>query len=52
MAALTAYAKYKQGREFRTSPARLSVAPTGHVEPGPEEAGTRRLLAAMAAHRV
>ena len=57
MEALTAYATYKHGREFRTTPARLSVVPTKrvpteHVELGPEEAGTRRLLAAMAADPV
>ena len=53
MEALTAYATYKQGREFRTTPTptRLSVVPTEHVELGPEEAGTRRLLAAMTTGR-
>jgi hypothetical protein len=55
MEALTAYATYKQGREWRTTPARLSVVPTEHipgaVELESEEAGTRRLLAAMAADR-
>jgi hypothetical protein len=55
MEALTAYATYKQGREWRTTPARLSVVPTEHVsaavEPAREEAGTRRLLAAIAADR-
>ena len=55
MEALTAYATYNQGREWRTTPARLSVVATEHV-PGAvelesEEAGTRRLLAAMAADR-
>jgi hypothetical protein len=53
MEALTAYATYTQGREWRTAPGRLSVVPTEHaaaaVELGSEEAGTRRLLAAMAA---
>jgi hypothetical protein len=53
--ALTAYATYKQGREWRTAPARLSVVPTEHVSPAVElareEAGTRRLLAAIAADR-
>jgi hypothetical protein len=52
MEAVTAYAKYKQGRELRTTPARLSAVPTEHVELGPEEEGTRRLLAAMAADQV
>ena len=54
--ARTAYATYMQGREWRTTPARLSVVPTEHVptavEPlASEEAGTRRLLAAIAAER-
>ena len=53
MEALTAYATYTQGREWRTAPARLSVVATEHVpaavELESEEAGTRRLLAAMAA---
>jgi hypothetical protein len=52
MEALRAYATYKQGREWRTTPAKLGLVPTGHVpaavEPESEEAGTRRLLAAMA----
>jgi hypothetical protein len=56
MEALTAYATYKQGREWRTTPARLSVVPTEHVsaavELESEEAGTRRLLAAMAADQM
>jgi hypothetical protein len=55
MEALTAYATYKQGREWRTTPARLSVVATEHVpaavELESEEAGTRRLLAAMGADR-
>ena len=55
MEALTAYATYKQGREWRTTPARLSVVTTepvsAAVELEPEEAGTRRLRAAMAADR-
>ena len=50
MEALTAYATYKQGREWRTTPARLSVVTTepvsAAVELEPEEAGTRRLRAA------
>jgi hypothetical protein len=57
MEALTAYAAYKQGREWRTTPARLSVVPTEHVSAAvelveSEEAGTRRLLAAMAADQM
>ena len=51
--ALSAYFAYRQGREWRTTPARLSLVPT---EPAPtaapleaEDAGARRLLAAMAA---
>jgi hypothetical protein len=55
MEALTAYATYTQGREWRTAPARLSVVPTEHVPAAVEfewhEAGTRRLLAAIAADR-
>ena len=51
--ARSAYAAYKQGREWRTTPARLSLVPTEQVptvvEREPEEVGTRRLLAAMAA---
>ena len=51
MEALTAYATYKQGSEWRRTPARLSLVPTEHVsaavELESEEAGTRRLLAAM-----
>jgi hypothetical protein len=54
--ALTAYATYKQGREWLTTPARLSVVPTepvsAAVELEPEEAGARRLRAAMAADRM
>ena len=51
MEALTAYGTYRQGREWRTTPARLSVVPPEGV-PFPvelemEEAGTRRLLASM-----
>jgi hypothetical protein len=53
--ALTAYATYKQGREWRTAPARLSLIPTepvsAAVELEPEEPGIRRLVAAMAADR-
>jgi len=51
--ARSAYAAYKQGREWRTTPARLSLVPMEHVLAGdelePEEAGTQRLLAAIAA---
>jgi len=54
--ALTAYATYKQGREWRTTPPRLSVVTTepvaAPVELAREEAETRRLLAAMAADRM
>jgi hypothetical protein len=51
--ARSAYAAYKQGREWAIPPARLSLVPTERV-PAPdeqerEEAGTRRLMAAMAA---
>jgi hypothetical protein len=56
MEALTAYATYTQGREWRTTPARLSVVPPEHVpaavELESEEAGTRRQLAATAADRM
>jgi hypothetical protein len=51
--ARSAYAAYKQGREWRTTPARLSLVPTERVsaavELEREETGTRRLVAAMAA---
>jgi hypothetical protein len=53
--AITAYATYKQGREWRTPPARLRLVPPERPsdagEHEREEAGTRRLLAAMAATR-
>src|SRR2546421_10400824 len=53
MEALTAYATYKQGREWRTTPARLSLVPTEHVsaavELEPGEAGGARPPAAGAA---
>jgi hypothetical protein len=56
MEALRAYATYKQGREWRTTPARLTLVPTEHVsaavELESEEAGTRPLLAEMAADRM
>jgi hypothetical protein len=55
MEALTAYARYTRGREWRTTPARLSVVPPEHlpaaVELESEEAGTQRLPAAIAADR-
>jgi hypothetical protein len=51
--ARSAYAAYRQGREWRTTPARLSLVPaervSAAVELEPEEAGTRRLLEAIAA---
>lgn len=53
--ALTAYGAYRQGREWRTTPARLSVVPPERVpfrvELELEEAGTRRLLAALPTDR-
>jgi hypothetical protein len=57
MKALTAYATFTQGREWRTTPARLSVVPPEHVSAAveqveSEEAGTRRVLAAIAADRM
>ena len=57
MEALTAYATYTQGCEWRTTPARLSVVTTEPVSAAVElvesdEAGTRRLLAAMATNRI
>jgi hypothetical protein len=52
-AARSAYVAYQQGREWRTAPARLSLVPPEHVsvpaELESEDAGPRRLLAAMAA---
>jgi hypothetical protein len=51
--AVSAYAAYKQGREWRTPPARLCVVPSERGPAADEqerlEAGTRRLMAAMAA---
>jgi hypothetical protein len=51
--ARSAYAAYKQGREWRTTPPRLRLVPPEHVsaaaELGEDEAGARRLLAAIAA---
>jgi hypothetical protein len=51
--ARSAYAAYKQGREWRTRPAGLRLVPAEPAsaadEPEPQEAGTRRLLAAVAA---
>jgi len=57
MEALTAYAIYTQGHEWRTTPARLKVAPTEHVSAAvemaeAEEAATRRLPAAVAANQM
>jgi hypothetical protein len=56
MEALTAYAAYTQGREWRTAPARLSLIPAEHVSAAVElewgEAGTRRLLDAIAADQM
>lgn len=51
--AVSAYAAYKQGREWRTPPARLRLVPSKRGsavdDQQREEAGTRRLMAAMAA---
>jgi hypothetical protein len=51
--ARSAYAAYKQGREWRTTPARLRLVPTEPAspadEPEPHEAGTPRPLAAVMA---
>ena len=51
--ARSAYTAYRQGREWRTPPARLRLVPSEHTagadEQEREEAGTRRLMAAMAA---
>ena len=51
--ARSAYTAYRQGREWRTPPARLRLVPSEHTaaadEQEPEEAGTQRLMAAMAA---
>jgi hypothetical protein len=52
--ARSAYAAYKQGREWRTLPARLTLVSTDGVSAAVEgheweEAGTRRLIAAIAA---
>jgi hypothetical protein len=56
MEAPTAYATYTQGREWRTTPARLSVVPTEHVSADVElewgAAGARRLLDAIAAYQM
>ena len=52
--ALRAYATYTQGREWRTTPARLSVVPPEHVPAAVElarEEARKRLLAAIAADR-
>ena len=54
--ARSAYAAYRQGREWRTAPARLCLVPKERAwaaaELEPQEAGIRRLLAAMAAAQV
>jgi hypothetical protein len=54
--ALSAYATYTHGREWRRTPARLSLVPPDHVSAAEElardEAGTRRLLAAIAAEQM
>jgi hypothetical protein len=54
--ALSAYATYTQGREWRRTPARLSLVPPDHVSAAEElardEAGTRRLLAAIVANQI
>ena len=54
MEALTAYATYSQGREWRTTPPRLSVVPTEQaavkLEWGAAETG--RLLDAIAAYQM
>ena len=51
--ARSAYAAYGQGRDWRTTPARLSLVPTDGVSAADEQeregAGTRRLIAALAA---
>jgi hypothetical protein len=51
--ARSAYAAYKHGRAWRTTPARLRLVPSertsGPDEQEREEVGTRRLMAAMAA---
>jgi hypothetical protein len=56
MEAVTAYVTCRRGREWRTTPARLSVVTTEHVPATialePEEAGARRLLAALATKQV
>jgi len=53
--ARSAYAAYKQGRQWRTTPARLSLVPEECVSAADElereETGTRRLLVAVAAAR-
>jgi hypothetical protein len=52
--ARSAYAAYRQGREWRRPPARLTLVPTEGASMAVEgyerrEAGTRRLIASMAA---
>jgi hypothetical protein len=49
----TKYAAYKQGREWRTTPARLSLVPTEGVSAVTRrEAGAQRLLDAIAADQM
>jgi hypothetical protein len=54
--ALTAYGAYKQGREWRTTSARLSLVPTEDVSAAVKlewgAAGSQRLLDAIAAYGV
>jgi hypothetical protein len=54
--AVTAYATYTRGREWRTTPARLKAVATEHVpatvELTREDAGARRVLAAIAANQM
>jgi hypothetical protein len=56
MEVLTAHAAYKQGLQWRTAPARLSLVPTEDVSAAIElqsgEVGTRRLLDAIAAYQM
>ena len=51
--ARSAYAAYRQGREWRTQPARVRLVPPERTSDAEKlkrvEAGTRRLMAAMAA---
>jgi hypothetical protein len=51
--ARSAYTAYRQGRQWRTPPARLRLVPSEHTagadEQEREDASTRRLMAAIAA---